>query len=253
MAVKILMADGDPQVLELARSTMAPVKWCELVTVPNGSCAQECIEQQRFDGFVTADRMPEADGFALVQFIKTSSLNASIPIVMLTEEKDDVDMMRRGFKAGVTFFATKPSNRERFYRLFNAVRGAMETERRRHFRLPFRTSVTCTTEDAGKNRFVGESTEISEGGIAIQPSGGMELGQILELEFLLPRLSRPAASEDQKRRSGLFIGGDQHQGPQKLRARVRHLAPGGESMGLDFLNLTPSQREIIQEYISGGM
>ena len=73
---------------------------------------------------------------------------------MLTGE-DDIDTMRRGFKAGVTFFAVKPPNRERCYHLFNAVRGAMETERRRHHRLPYHTPVTCTLgikTEAGSRR-----------------------------------------------------------------------------------------------------
>ena len=109
------------------------------------------LQSQKFDGVVMADRIPHVDGFELIQHLKDSPLNAGIPIVMLTGE-DDIDTMRRGFKAGVTFFAVKPPNRERFYRLFNAVRGAMENERRRHHRLPYHTSVTCTLGDQGRNR-----------------------------------------------------------------------------------------------------
>jgi CheY-like chemotaxis protein len=252
MAVKILMADADLAVLELARVAMSSVQWCDLVTVTDGREATNCLQRQKFDGLITAARVPEVDGFELIQRVKESPLNAGIPIVMLTTD-DDINTMRRGFKAGVTFFAVKPPNRERFYRLFSAVRGAMETERRRHCRLPYRTPVTCTLEDEARSQFVAESVEISEGGISLRPSGGVEIGKVLELEFLLPQLARPAEQETGKSRKSIFTEAEVSvTGPQKVRATVRYKAPSGESLGLSFLGLTPAQRQVIQQYITGG-
>jgi CheY-like chemotaxis protein len=251
MAIRILMADEDPTVLAMARATVASLQWCDLVTFDDGSKVAESLQKQKFDGLIIADRLPHVDGFELVQCLKDSPVNAGIPIVMLTGE-DDIDTMRRGFRAGVTFFSVKPSDRERFYRLFNAVRGAMETERRRHHRLPYHTPVTCRLGDQG--RFMAESRDISEGGISISPSGGAQLGQILELEFLLPQIPRPPHTENRNlRKKKLFVEHDMAvTGPQKVRARVRYAAPSGETLGMDFLDLAPAQREVIQHYISGG-
>jgi len=250
MSVKILMADGDLAILELAQAAMSSAQWCELVTVNDGHKAAEYLENQKFDGVVLSDQIPHVDGFELIQCLKYSNLNVGIPIVMLTAQ-DDIDTMRRGFKAGVTFSAVKPNNRERFHRLFNAVRGAMETERRRHYRLPYRTSVNCNLGE-GLRHFVAESMEISEGGISLKPSGGVSLGQIVELELLMPQTPRNTPPETKKARKALFAERDQPVvGPQKVRARVRYIAPGGESMGLDFLGLTGPQREVIQHYIDG--
>jgi CheY-like chemotaxis protein len=252
MSIKILMADENLAVLELAKSTMSSLQWCDLVTINDGNRAAELLQKQKFDGLILADRIPHVDGFELIQCLKYSSLNAGIPIVMLTGE-NDIDTMRRGFQAGVTFFAVKPSNRERFYHLFNAIRGAMETERRRHHRLPYRTPVTCNLGDQGRGRFVAESVEISEGGMSAKPSGGVEVGQVLELEFLLPRIARPANPGNPKSQRALFAEREASlTGPQKVRARVRYIAPSRESMGLDFLGLTPAQREVIQQYVAGG-
>ncbi len=253
MAVKILMADGDLAVLELARATMSSVQWCELMTVNDGREATNCLQNQKFDGLITAAHIPEVDGFEIVRCVKSSPLNAGIPIVMLAAE-DDINTMRRGFKAGVTFFAVKPPSRERFYRLFNAVRGAMETERRRHCRLPYPTPVTCTLEDEARTRFVAESVEIGEGGISLTPSGGVEVGQVVELQFLMPQVSQPAPPETGKARKSLFAEREMPvAGPQKVRATVRYKAPSGESIGLSFLSLTSAQREVIQLYITGGL
>jgi CheY-like chemotaxis protein len=252
MAVKILMADGDHAVLELARSSISTTQWCDLVTVKDGREAAELLQSQKFDGVVMSDRVPHVDGFELIERLKLSHLNAGIPIVMLTDG-DVIDTLRRGFKAGVTFFSVKPSNRERFYRLFNAVRGAMENERRRHHRLPYCTPVTCSLGDQGQHRFVAESVDISAGGMLVRPSGGAEVGQVLDLEFLVPQVSRTANPATQKSQKGLFGARDlPAAGPQKVRARVCYVAPAGESMGLDFQGLTPKQREAIENYITGG-
>lgn len=40
-------------------------------------------------------------------------------------------------------------------------------------------------------------------------------------------------------------------GPQRVRAKVRYVALGGESMGLDFMGLTAAQREAIEHYVTG--
>jgi len=251
--VNILMADGDLAALEMARATVSLLPWCDLTTLNDGRELAERIQQQKFDGIILADKLPQADGFELVQNVKRSPLNARTPIVMLTGE-DDIDTMRRGFKAGVTFFSVKPSDRERCYRLLNAVRGAMETERRRHHRLPYHTPVTCSLGDPGRSHFVADSREISEGGMSVTPSGGLGVGQILELEFLLPQISQPVHSgEPRAQRRRLFVDDDAAlTGPQKVRASVRYVAPSGESMGMDFLDLTPAQREVIRQYVSGG-
>jgi CheY-like chemotaxis protein len=250
MAIKILMADGDLAVLELARSTMSSLTWCDLMTVKDGREAAKHLQSQKFDGLILADRIPHVDGFELIQHLKDSSLNAGIPIVMLTGE-NDIDTMRRGFKAGVTFFAVKPPTRERCYHLFNAVRGAMENERRRHHRLPYHTAVTCSLGDLGQNRFTAESVEISEGGMSVRPSGGAQVGQVVELEFLIPQLSRPAHTVRTSRKALFAEPEEPSTGPQKVRAKVGYVSPSGHIMGLDFLGLNPAQRAAIQRYITG--
>ena len=224
MAVRILMVDGNQAVLELAKSATASVQWCDLITVRDGTDARKLVQSQKFDGFLVADRLPHMDSFELIKHLKDSALNARVPIVMLTGN-DNIETMRKGFKAGVTFFTVTPPNRERFFRLFNAVHGAMESERRRHHRLPYRTSVTCRlAEGQVRNHFVAESIEISEGGISVKPSGGMPIGQVLELEFSFPQVSRAANSGAQKNRKGLFAEHEPHvEGPQKVRASVRNL------------------------------
>ena len=222
------------------------------MAVDDGREAASYLQSQKFDGVIVDAHMPYVDGFELTRCVKASPLNAAIPIVMLTRE-DDIDTMRKGFKAGVTFFAVKPTSRERACRLFNAVRGAMESEKRRHLRLPYRTTVTCTLGDPSERRFVAESLEIGEGGIALRPSGGVEVGRELVLEFLLPQVLRSTKSETRRHPGSLFTESEASpSGPQRVRAKVCYRAPG-DSIGLEFIGLAPAQRGVIQHYISGAL
>jgi CheY-like chemotaxis protein len=250
MSVRVLVVDDDPEVLELIKTTVQALGWCEVVTLEDSHAAATCLQSQKFDGVIVRAQMRDLDGFGVTECARTSPLNAGIPIVMLTDDSD-IDTMRKGFRTGVTFFAPKPSNRERVYRLFSAVRGTLVTEKRRHHRLPFRTTVFCRWKNHETGHFIAESLEISEGGMSLAPSGGLAVGQEAELEFVLPLVSGPAKPAGEKRHRSLFPEPQAAlDGPQKLRARVRYRTPQ-DSIGLEFVSLAPGCREVIRRYISG--
>lgn len=102
--------------------------------------------------------------------------SGATPIVTLGED-DDIEATRQGFRAGVTFSAVKPSNRERVYKPLNVMRGRMLREKRRHHRLVFRTRVVGSWKIHELRRLTAESLEIGEGGTSVTPSGGLEAGQ----------------------------------------------------------------------------
>ena len=65
-----------------------------------------------------------------------------------------------------------------------------------------------------------ESVDISEGGMSVRPSGGVEVGQVLELEFLLPQVSRPAHPVTRNLEKDSLPSASRHvAGPQKVRAK----------------------------------
>jgi CheY-like chemotaxis protein len=203
MSVRVLVVDNEPEVLELIKTTAQALGWCEVLTLEDSQAAARCLQSQKFDGLIVRAQMGDLDGFAVTECARTSPLNAGIPVVMLADD-NDIDAMRKGFRAGVTFFAAKPSNRERVYRLFRAVRGTLVTEKRRHHRLPYRTSVVCRWKNHKTGHFMAESLEISEGGMSLTPSGGLEVDQEAELEFVLPQASGPAKPAGEKRNPSLF-------------------------------------------------
>ena len=150
MSVRILVVDDKPEVLGLIKDTVAALGWCEVLPLVDSREVARYLESQKVEGIVVDADMPHLDGFEVTKQVRASQLNARVPVVMLTEE-NDIETMRKGFKVGITFFAAKPTNRERVYKLFNAVRGAMVNEKRRRHRLPYRTTVQCRWESTARN------------------------------------------------------------------------------------------------------
>ena len=252
MSVRILVVDDEPDVLELIKDTVQPMGWCEVLTIMDSREIAQYLESQKLEGIVVDADMPHLDGFEVTRRIRASSLNAAIPVVLVTKD-NDIETMREGFKAGITFFAVKPTSRDRVYKLFSAVRGAMISEKRRRHRLPYRTTVDCRWGEHGEKHFVAESLEISEGGMSLRPASGLDVGQELSLEFLLPQVSQPASRERFKPRKSLFADrGQPLAGPQKLRGKVCYVT-GSDCFGLEFVGLSAVHREAIQRYITGGI
>jgi hypothetical protein len=138
---------------------------------------------------------------------------------------DDVDTMRAGFKAGITFFLGKPPDLKRLGGLLRCLHDAMLREKRSYVRLPLRTVVTC---EFGEHRFTSTSLNISEGGILLDCSGGLAVGDGVTL-----RLSVPGW-------------------PEMLNPRgvvIRKEAP--DSVGVQFTDLSSDDRKAIRDYIAG--
>lgn len=228
MALKIMVVDDEPNILEIIKAFVNPLG-CEVTTFHDSRDAAKMIQTQKFDGIFVDANMPYLDGFALTQRIRESRSNSKAPVVMLTG-RDDVDTMRRGFKAGITIFLGKPVTQERIFRAVNALRGAFLREKRKYIRLTFHSPVVCRWELNGSHRCNSNALDISEGGLALAAAPKIGLGQTLEVEFSLP--SVPA--------------------PLKLRARViREMPP--DAMGLEFVDPSSTDRLAIQRYITGSI
>lgn len=228
MSLKIMVVDDEPKILEIIKAFVDPLG-CEVSTFQDSRDAAKKIQTQKFDGIFVDATMPHMDGFQLTQCIRESPSNSKAPIVMLTG-RDDVETMRRGFKAGITIFLGKPVTQERMVRAVNALRGAFLREKRKYIRLAFGGPVICKWDSNGSNRSVSSGVDVSEGGMALAEAPRIRAGHALEIEFSLPAV--PA--------------------PLKLHARViREMPPDG--LGLEFVDPSPEDRIAIQRYITGAI
>lgn len=224
MSLKIMVVDDEPAVLGLLKNLMEPAGFAVSAFTDSREAALR-VEKEKFDAVFVDVRMPGMDGFELTQRVRASrSSNSKVPIVMLTGH-DDVETIRKGFQAGITFFLGKPITVEKLRGLLAVTRGAVLNEKRRYARLPLRTAVSC--QAGGKQLKVG-SLNISEAGMLLEHPGGVAVGQEVELQFMLPQARRP------------------------LRPRARVVRYGAPNhMGVQFVALAPEERAAIQSYING--
>jgi CheY-like chemotaxis protein len=223
--IKIMAVDDEPAVVGLLKAHLESLG-CEVLAIVDSREAAKQLEVEKVDGLFVDFRMPHVDGFELAKLVRKSKLNRLVPIVMLTG-LDDAETMRRAFNMGISFFLGKPFTRERVYNLYIATRGPMLREKLRYIRLPYRTTVECTWGPQHQSHFKSSSVDIGEGGMLLSPSGGVAVGQELDLSFSLP--DYPQAL--------------------KVHARVvREVPPRG--IGLMFLSLDAREKEALQKYIA---
>lgn len=226
MKLRVMAVDDEPAVLVLLKRQLESFG-CDVLDIEDSRVASEQLEREKVDGLFVDLRMPFVDGFALTQKARGSKLNRRVPIIMLTG-MDDAETMRKGFEAGVNFFLGKPLTRERVYKLMGATRGAMVREKLRYARLSFRTAVDCKLPAASPPKhFRSDSLNISEGGMMLSSTGGLPIGEELEVAFNLPNV------------------------PDVIRTRalvVRHDVP--DIMGVKFVKLSDLDSGRLQSYIS---
>ncbi len=225
MLMKLLVVDDDLAALDLVKALVEPLGYAVLALADSRQAAA-CVNEQKFDGIFVDVQMPNLDGFALTKIIRASRSNSGVPIVMITA-LEDVETMRQGYKAGVTFFLTKPFNPEKLRGLLLAVGSAILRERRRHVRLPFSATVTCRW---GNEQAKWTSVNISEVGMLLESSSRLELGQEINLDFSF------SPSQD----------------PLSLRAKIVHREPP-DYIGVQFRDLTSEEQETIRQYLDHGL
>ena len=223
MAMTLLVVDDDHNVLKVIKQLLQSFGYGVLALADSREAAAR-VDRQKFDGAFIDARMPDLDGFALTRHIRGSASNSSIPIFMLTGY-DDVETMRAGFRAGITFFLGKPPDLRQLQGILKHMFSAMLMEKRSYVRLLLRTVVLCR---AGERQFTSASLNIAEGGMLLEASGGLVEGQEVELRFSLPQV------------------------PEALnpRARVVRKEPS-DRIAVQFTALAPEERQAIQAYIAG--
>jgi len=225
MALKLMIVDDEPEVLKVLKALLESLGY-EVLALSDSREAAQRAERQKLDGIFVDAHMPHMDGPELVRRIRKSTSNSSVPIVMLTGY-DDVETMRAGFRAGITFFLAKPPQLTHLAGVLKPLHGAMLREKRSYIRLPLRTIVNCRTEKA---QFTSASLNIGEGGMLLEQSGGLEVGQEVELRLSIP----------------------QRQDLLNPRARVVRKEPS-DRIAVQFTELSPEDHRAIQDYIGGAV
>jgi signal transduction histidine kinase len=104
-AVRIMICDDNPDVLELLSVALAPQYG--LLTAQNGKQGLELATRELPDLIVADFMMPEMDGLAMVRELRAQKKTADIPVIMLTS-KGQIDDRSQARESGVDVYLTKP-------------------------------------------------------------------------------------------------------------------------------------------------
>jgi CheY-like chemotaxis protein len=215
-SLKLLVVEDDVASLELISEVFSSLK-AEVHSVGDSEKAAALINQQRFDGIFLDLGMPTPDGFQLAGMIRSSGLNKTTPIVIVTG-LDDKQAMQQAFSIGATFFLQKPIDRQKLSRLFLTVRGGMLDNRRRYVRVPLRAEVVL---GVGSKTMRAVSWNLSEGGMQLEAEG-LQAGSDVRLSFRLPASEIAIEAEGkvvwvQKNRLGIQFTGVNASSKQAIR------------------------------------
>jgi DNA-binding response OmpR family regulator len=217
---KILIVEGDGTARRQLESTLR-VMGADPRTLTDPRQAIRVVDREKFDGAFVAWDTPGINAQQVCQKIRESKSNSRMPIAILSKQ-EDARSIAAGFKAGATFFVSKPVGARELTRLLNASRGAMLAERRRYVRVPLAAAVACKW---GGKQLTGQAVNLSVSGILLTLSPAPEMKARVEVEFSLPH------------------------GATKLRLAGDVVRLKGNQVGLQFHEPAEEQTELLRRYI----
>lgn len=103
---KCILAVDDAAIV-LSRIADALGKYYDVITVNSGMRALKYLSQKRPDLILLDIRMPDRNGFEILQIIHSMEDRADIPVIMLTGMEDKRYVMK-GFELGISDYILKP-------------------------------------------------------------------------------------------------------------------------------------------------
>ena len=106
MAKRILVVDDEQTIARLVQVNLQQAGY-EVEVAFDGRDALRMLDSFMPELIILDVAMPYADGYEIMDVLKTSSDTERIPVIMLTAKSDEADVMR-GWRSGVDCYLTKP-------------------------------------------------------------------------------------------------------------------------------------------------
>jgi DNA-binding NarL/FixJ family response regulator len=140
---KILVIEDEP---EMRRNLVTILKLEKFhpLAAENGRTGLELARKEKPDLILCDIMMPEMDGHAVVQALRTDAQLAAIPFIFLTAKGEKSDQ-RSGMKLGADDYLTKPVSKADLLDAIGARLRRVEQQGRREFKPDFSTHEPLTT------------------------------------------------------------------------------------------------------------
>ncbi len=127
MAQRILVVDDDKEIVRLVQAYLEQAGFFVLTTY-DGETALHTIRREKPDLVVLDLMLPDRDGWDITRIIRSDSMLANTPIIMLTARIEDADKII-GLELGADDYIAKPFNpREVVARVRSVLRRSQNTE-----------------------------------------------------------------------------------------------------------------------------
>jgi DNA-binding response OmpR family regulator len=182
MTLESLLLSRDADLVRVLRPTLEKLA-IDVEICQEARAAADILVSEKFDA-VIVDCDDLKGGLEVLQGLRSTPSNKnSVTFAVLNGKKTTT---HDAFGMGANFVLQKPISALNASRCFNAALNFMVKERRRYFRQPVRMVVHVLL---GDKELKAASTDISEGGIALQLREALPKGAAPRLQFTLPETS----------------------------------------------------------------
>src|SRR5947207_12366921 len=179
MSLQSLVFCPDEKIVRVLRRVLSDLEIAvERCSDPDSAIRK--LTRQRFEA-VIVDCSDEHTASLVLKSARSAPCNKHAVAVAIV---DGTTKLRSAFELGAHFVLYKPISSERAKASFRAVRALMKRERRRNIRVAIEIPVTLTVKDGGQQRAV--TSDLSEGGIAIQSAQRPKKMGAMTVQFTLP-------------------------------------------------------------------
>jgi len=183
---KVLIVEDDPRLCEFIGEVLSSAD-LDTHAMTDSTQAAARLKTEKFNAVFLDIRMPPPDGIELTRQMRSSRLNLTTPIIIITGEQER-GLTARAFEAGANFLLFKPVDRIRLLRLVKVAQPSIDHQRRQHQRF----KVTCKLSVvSGSDRLEGRTLDISTKGILAQLSTPLPIGPAVSITIELKPATPP--------------------------------------------------------------
>jgi len=180
MRLQALVLCSDEKILRVLRRVLSDLE-IAIDHCPDSDSAIHKLTRQRYEALIV-DCADERAASQVLRSARSAPCNKrAVAVAILDGQK----AMHSAFDLGAHFVLYKPIAMERAKASFRAARALMKCERRRNTRVPVEIPVTLLFKGGAAQERTATS-DISEGGIAVQPAPSGKLVGPMTVQFTLP-------------------------------------------------------------------
>jgi DNA-binding response OmpR family regulator len=220
MRLQALLLTPDEKIERVLRRVLGDLEISVEYCVDTESALYK-LTRDRFEAVIVDCDDGEAASRVLKSVRSAARNKRAVAVALIDSQK----RVRGAFELGAHFVLYKPISAERAKTSFRAARALMKRERRRNTRIPIEIPVQLSFA-GGAGDVKAKTSDLGEGGIAVQVSQRLENGAVMNVHFILP------------------------DGEYRIEARAEIAwLNAGRSAGLRFTEIGPQARDKIKQWL----